>query len=112
MMGLDPGALREPLTLQEKREEDDGQGGLVDVWNDFMPEVTLWARVERSPTAKRQRAMQGDTPARYTVTCRAHADLTTGARLRWRTVTLVITGAPQEDTYGELVTFEAMEDRD
>lgn len=73
------GDLRSRVTLQEKTEVGDGQGGTTKTWADT---VTLWGKkVPTDTSGDALEAGQTVSRRRYTVTIRRRAGVTSAMRL-------------------------------
>lgn len=82
-MGMNPGKLRERLTLQSSSGSGDGQGGRTVGWADVAPAVKVWARVTPLSTHERIQSMQTDAPASHEVEIRYRTDVTAKSRWKW-----------------------------
>ena len=111
-LGMDPGELRELVTLQESTAADDGQGGRTRTWKDVFPPVNVSARVRRLSTHLRLKAMQTDSRASHEVVVRSRTDVDAEKRWLWGTTPLVIVSTPQNlDEHGEYLTMLVKEEK-
>lgn len=112
MMGMDPGLLRERLTLQQVTRTPDGAGGHTESWAAVATNPTAWARVKRLPTGLRLQAMQADSLASHEVTIRYRSDVDAAKRWLWNGSALAIVSAPQNlDEHGEFLVMLCAEEQ-
>ena len=112
MFGMNPGELREQITLQEVTEVSDGMGGKSSSWVDRSEEdYTVWAKITPSMTPERLVGMRADGPVSHVVTVRYDAPVTRKQRVRWGSRYLKIVSQPVNlDTRQEFKTFLCLEE--
>lgn len=75
-----PGELRDRVTIQQRAESADGQGGRAVTWSTF---ATVWASVVAQSAAERFEAGAIGSVARYEIEIRYRADVTPKMRVSW-----------------------------
>lgn len=83
MPAVSIGSLRERVTIQQKSQTDDAQGGRVTTWVTL--EAVAAAIEPDGGTVEPLQAGAVTATARYTVRLRHRTDVTPTMRLRWRT---------------------------
>ena len=117
-LGMDPGMLREEVTiLEDVGSATDALGGSEAA--DFQPiasDAEEYARIKPMSADARLNAKRQGAPAEYEVTFRFREDVDTRNRLRWDSNgsrVLILVGGPIDKwEHQEYLTFRATEDRD
>lgn len=110
--GMDPGMLRERVTLIERVKADDGQLGRTETWANIANEPNDWARIRPISARAKEQGDRASAPRKYEVTMRGRTDIGAFHGVRWEGRVLAFTGDPvNEDERGAYVTFTAAEEK-
>ena len=107
MRGIDPGALRHPLTLQQAVRTPDGAGGFSESWATV---ATVFGKVEPLGTESSARADQMLEAVTHRVTIRKRGDVAAGMRFDWNGRVLEIVTAHDPDETGRFLECRTRED--
>ena len=89
---MNPGTLRERITITKNTLVADGLGGSTDTWATL---ATVWAEIR--PLTSKELEVSGQVQAQggYRVTIRSRSDVTAAMRITWGSRTLEINGVVQ-----------------
>ncbi|HEX6050026.1 MAG TPA: phage head closure protein [Gemmatimonadaceae bacterium] len=108
MPPLRAGQLRTPLTVQQKVETPDGQGGSTFAWDTVATPV--WAKwVPAAATGDTNEADQTVSRRQYTATIRRRSDITAAMRVNTSGVTYDITAVLPSDDYPDALVLQCRE---
>jgi SPP1 family predicted phage head-tail adaptor len=99
---IDPGKLRERVTVQQSSASRNSLGEAVLSWSDF---ATVWASVEGVSAREALAAGQQDTTITHRVRLRYLPGLTQRDRFSWRSRTLNIVSLLEYDNRAEHVAI-------
>ena len=99
---IDPGKLRERVTVQQSSAARNSLGEAVLSWSDF---ATVWASVEGVSAREALAAGQQDTTITHRVRLRYLSGLTQRDRFSWRSRTLNIVSLLEYDNRAEHVAI-------
>lgn len=112
LQGMDPGMLREKVTLVTRSTTADGQLGRAESWANLATNATEWVRIRPITARAKEQGDRASAPRKYEVTMRGRTDIGAFHGVRWEGRVLAFTGDPvNEDERGAYVTFTAAEEK-
>ena len=105
---VDPGRLRARLVLEEASGLDDGQGGVIEDWQQV---ASLWGRIEPLRSRPGEEAGAATAPVTHRVTIRYREDVRHAMRFVHRNRNLLIRASRDPDETRRYLVCECEESR-